>query len=209
MFSKISRCPSAQYKPPSILPSSTVLSQFHRSVGQNAERGRLVEVRRAAASWGQTTPVVIWYTRAMSILASFAGDAEVLRAGDPTARPRLFRGDHHELRGYIYDIHHFFHESPRGVAKCHIRKVQDKSSLICHFAVVISAVHVVLRAVELVALLAPSSGASAAVARLGRSLIRSRRRSRISLAQPRAAISAQRDVTLSLNIGITLLTEVL
>jgi hypothetical protein len=47
----------------------------------------------------------------------------------------------------------------------------------------------------------------AAVAQFGRSLIRSRRRSRISRAQPRAAISAQRDVILSLNIDIAMLTD--
>jgi hypothetical protein len=50
-------------------------------------------------------------------------------------------------------------------------------------------------------------GDSAAAARLRRSLIRSRRRSRISLAQPRAAINAQRDVILSLNIDIALWIE--
>ncbi len=54
---------------------------------------------------------------------------------------------------------------------------------------------------------APSSGASAAVARPGRSLIKSRRQSRISLAQPRATISAQRDATLRLNIDIAMSTE--
>ncbi len=51
---------------------------------------------------------------------------------------------------------------------------------------------------------APPRGDSAAAARLGRSLIRSRRRSKISLAQPRATINAQRDVILRLNIDIAL-----
>ncbi len=51
------------------------------------------------------------------------------------------------------------------------------------------------------------AGASAVAARLGRSLIKLRRLSRISLAQPRAAISAQRDVILSLNIDIALLIK--
>ncbi len=55
--------------------------------------------------------------------------------------------------------------------------------------------------VEVVALLG-SRGASAAAARLGRSLLRSRRRLRISLAQSRAAINAQRGVVLSSNTDI-------
>jgi hypothetical protein len=54
---------------------------------------------------------------------------------------------------------------------------------------------------------ASSSGASAAVAQFGRSLIKSRRQSRISRAQQRAAISAQRDVILNLNINITMMTD--
>ncbi len=49
--------------------------------------------------------------------------------------------------------------------------------------------------------------APAAVAQFLRSLIRSRRRSKISRAQPRAAISAQRDVILGLNIDIEMLTD--
>ncbi len=54
---------------------------------------------------------------------------------------------------------------------------------------------------------ASSSGASAAVAQFGRSLIKSWRRLRISRAEPRAAISAQRDGILSLNIDIAMLTD--
>ncbi len=61
--------------------------------------------------------------------------------------------------------------------------------------------------VEVVALLGFIQRASAAVAQFGRSLIKSRRRSRISRAHPRAAISAQRDVILSLNIDLALLTD--
>ena len=102
----------------------------------------------------------------------------------------------------------FFFIFFKGTVLSHKRKVQGKANALCCFALVICAACVCRGVVEVVALLVRSSGASAAVARLGRSLIKSRRRLRISLAQPRAASSgAQRDVVLSLNIDIALLTD--
>ena len=103
--------------------------------------------------------------------------------------------------------------SPRGkdgCAKSQAKKVQRKASALCCFAVLICAACVCRGVVEVVARLGfiqRGLCCSAAVARFGRSLINTRRRSRISRAQPRAAISAQRDVILSLNIDIAMLTD--